>query len=155
METPQTYKWGPALWMLLHYSAERINSNTLQRLPFEEYRIWTNLLSSLRFSIPCPLCKKHYTAYFTSNPISEFDRKSIRKWLFNLHNFVNSENGKESDLTLDTLEEVYNKPFIFSDYFKVVKDEIFKSLRLGWSFRPDVQKTIRCLEELKRFYNFY
>jgi hypothetical protein len=29
------------------------------------------------------------------------------------------------------------------------------SLRLGWSSRDDIQRTIRTLQELKRFYDFF
>ena len=132
MEAPQNHIWGPALWMILHSAAERIGIQLLQRLPQEEIRIWTNLLSSLRYSLPCPLCKKHYTDYFNSHPIQSKDE--IRNWLYQLHSHVNQQTGKPSTLSLE---------------------QMMQGVRFGRCNHVDLQRTVRCLEEMKRFYEFF
>lgn len=153
MEAPQNHIWGPALWMILHSAAERIGIQLLQRLPQEEIRIWTNLLSSLRYSLPCPLCKKHYTDYFNSHPIQSKDE--IRNWLYQLHSHVNQQTGKPSTLSLEQVVEKYGQPFQYTLYYAVVEKQMMQGVRFGRCNRVDLQRTVRCLEEMKRFYEFF
>jgi hypothetical protein len=153
MDPPQNHIWGPALWMILHSAAERIGTQLLQRLPQEETRIWMNLLSSLRYSLPCPLCKKHYTDYFSSHPIQSKD--DIRNWLYQLHSDVNQQTGKPSNLSLEQVIERYSQPFQYTIYYPVVEKQMIQGVRFGRCARVDLQRTVRCLEEMKRFYEFF
>jgi hypothetical protein len=154
MDAPQNHIWGPNLWMILHSAAERIGTSHI-KLPQEELRIWTGLLSSLRHSLPCPVCKKHFTAYFSSTPVKTFNREFIRNWLYNLHCQVNDRTEKENTITIEQIPEIYSKPFNFSAHFRVVAEQMNRALRLGWSSRDDIQKSFRFFEELKRFYDFF
>jgi len=156
MDTPQNHIWGPALWMILHSTAERIGTKYLHQLPQEEIRLWTTLLNSLKYSLPCPHCKKHYTSYLATNPImNPFTKDNIRNWLFQLHNQVNERTGKNNKFIIEQLSELYDKPFCFTDYIKIIIQQMIQSIKLGWSSRNDIQKTIRILEEMKRFYDFF
>ncbi len=141
--------------MILHSSAERIGLSHLNRLPQEESRIWINLLQSLRYSLPCPQCKKHYTSYLSSTPLKIINREFIRNWIYNLHSQVNSRNGKPNTLTIDKIIELYSKPFYFTEHLKVVTEQMNRALRLGWSSREDIQRSMRNFQELKRFYDFF
>lgn len=141
--------------MILHSATERIGTKSLNRLPQEESRIWTNLLGSLRYSLPCPLCKKHYTAYYASHPIATFNIDIIRNWLYNLHNQVNEQTGKPNIITIDQIPEIYSKPFNFTAHFNIIVEQMGRALRVGWSSREDLQRTIRFFQELKRFYDFF
>ena len=153
MDAPQTHIWGPNLWMILHSAAERIGTSHV-KLPQEELRIWTGLLSSLRHSLPCPICKKHFTAYFSSTFVKSFNREFIRHWLYTLHCQVNDRTEKSS-ITIEQVSEIYSKPFNFSAQFRIVAEQMNRALRIGWSSRDDIQKSIRFFEELKRFYDFF
>ncbi len=155
MDSPQNQIWGPHLWIILHSMAERIGLKTLKRLPMEEKRLWTILLSSLKFSLPCPLCKKHYTDYYTSVPLPRITAENVREWLFNLHNSVNLRTDKPNTITIEQISEIYSKPFNFSYHFSVVSEHMGRALRLGWSSRDDIQKTIRIFSEMKRFYDLF
>lgn len=152
MDAPNSTIWGPALWNILHHSVERIGL-PLNKLPNEESRIWLNLLNSLRFSLPCPQCKKHYTAYLLSHPIVSFKKDTIRQWLYNIHSNVNTILNKSNDITLEQLE-IYRQPFEFTKYYNIIITHMKQSLQIGWSILIDVQRTIRCFEELKRYYDF-
>ena len=154
MDAPQNHIWGPNLWMILHSAAERIGTSHV-KLPQEELRIWAGLLSSLRHSLPCPVCKKHFTAYFSSTPVKTFNREFIRNWLYNLHCQVNDRTEKSGEITIEQIPEIYTKPFNFSAHFRVVAEQMNRALRLGWSSRDDIQKSARFFEELKRFYDFF
>ena len=154
MDSPQNHIWGPQLWIILHSAAEKIGSKQLKRLPQEESRIWTALLSSLRYSLPCPQCKKHYSDYILSTPITSITQPFIRKWIYNLHNQVNNRTGKIS-ISIDQIPEIYSKPFNFSAHFSIIIEQMQKAVRINWSSRNDIQKSIRLFEELKRFYDFF
>jgi len=155
MQTPQNSIWGPELWLVLHSSAERIGSKSLSRLPGEELRIWSTLLSSLRYSLPCPQCKKHYTEYFSTHPMPQWNKDTMRRWLFELHQLVNAKNGKENTFTIEQVEERYSQPFQFTRHVATVRAQMMAGIHLKWVERADMQRTIRILEELKRFYDFF
>jgi hypothetical protein len=154
MESPQNHIWGPALWMILHSSAERIGFVVLHKLPEEEKRIWIGLLNSLCMSIPCPSCKMHYNLYMSKNPIYSFTRESIRQWLFQLHHEVNIRLKRAHDVTVEQVSEYYSRDFHFGHCYKVIESQMVLSLRLRWTKREDIQKTCRLLHEMQRFYSF-
>ena len=154
MDAPQNHIWGPNLWMILHSAAERIGTSHI-KLPQEELRIWAGLLSSLRHSLPCPICKKHFTTYFLSTPVKMFNQEFIRIWLYDLHRQVNDRTEKENTITIEQVPEIYSKPFNFSVHLRSVTNQMNQALRLGWSSRDDIQKSVRFFEELKRFYDFF
>jgi len=156
MDSPQNQIWGPNLWMILHFSAERIGLSPIKKLPYEESRIWLGLLGSLRYSLPCPQCKKHYTEYFSANPLQKLvTQDMIRTWLYNLHSLVNSKTEKQNTITIEQIPEIYSKPFHFTSHYNIVIEHMQRSIRVGWSSREYTQKTIRLLQELKRFYDFF
>jgi hypothetical protein len=91
----------------------------------------------------------------SANPIHSFNRETIRIWLYNLHNEVNARLGKDNIIAIDKIPEIYSQPFNFTAHYNVVVKEMTKALRLGWSSRDDIQRTIRFLQEIKRFYDFF
>lgn len=155
MDSPQNHIWGPNLWMILHSSAERIGNPQHTRLLQEETRLWTGLLNSLQYTLPCPVCKKHYAGYLISNPIVSTNREFIRNWIYTLHRDVNSRIGKPDNVALDKIPEIYSQPFNFSSHFSVINEQMLKAIRLGWMSRPDYMRTFRFFEEIKRYYDFF
>ena len=153
MDSPKNHIWGPALWAILHYSAERIGL-PLKKLQGEESRIWLNLLTSLRYSLPCPQCKRHYSEYIAARPPTAFSQPAIREWLYQLHCDVNARLGKDN-ITIEQLSEIYSKPFQFTKYSRIVAEHMTYALRIGVCIRTDIQRTLRCLEEVRRFYDFF
>jgi hypothetical protein len=155
MDSPQNHIWGPELWMILHSAAERIGQPHLKKMAQEETRIWSGLLSSLRYSLPCPQCKKHYTDYFSSKPIPPINQLNIRTWLYNLHCEVNTRTDKSNKITIEQIHELYSKPFHFSRHLGIVINQMTQAIRIRWCNRDDVNKTIRLFQEMKRFYDFF
>ena len=155
MDSPQNTIWGPHLWTILHSSAERIGTFQHKKLPKEELRIWKNILSSLRYSLPCPSCKKHYSEYYSSNPLTTLNKESVRLWLYNLHTTINTRNQKPNTITLDRLPNLYNIPFNFTEHFKIIINQMKKALTIGICARDDIQRSIRAFQELKIFYDFF
>ena len=145
--------WGPALWLILHSACERIGAQSMKKLPQEESRIWLGLLQRLRYSLPCPQCKKHYNAFFSSNPITVITQDTIRRWLFHLHNQVNQRLEKPAFVqeSLTQYEAIFN----FSQQYEIVQGQMLAAVRQGWSTYDDVQQTLRILTEMKCFYDFF
>jgi hypothetical protein len=144
--------WGPALWLILHGACEQIGAHDMKKLPQEESRIWLGLLQSLRYSLPCPQCKKHYTTFFTNAPIAVITRDSVRRWLFHLHNQVNQRLEKQwfPETSLTQYQTVFN----FSHQYEIIHGQMLAAVRQGWSLHEDVQRTLRFLTEMKCFYDF-
>ena len=155
MENPQNSTWGPELWIILHSAAERIGSKALKSLPLEEMRLWSTLLSGLRYTLPCPQCKKHYSDYYVSHPIPRFNKKIMREWLYHLHQQVNQQQNKDMSFTLEQVEEHYSKPFHFTRHVGIVRNQMAAAIKLKWVEHVDMQRTMRTLEELRRFYDFF
>ena len=145
--------WGPALWMILHSTAERIGSQPSTKLPQEESRIWFGLLQRLRYALPCPQCKKHYSQYMATNPIIRIQKDIIRTWLFQLHEQVNQRLSKPS-FPVESLA-TYEAPFHFTHHVAILHEQMLAAVRQGWSSTEDVQQTIRFLMEMKCFYDFF
>jgi hypothetical protein len=152
--SPSNGIWGPALWMILHSACEKIGSQQLKKLPQEESRIWLGLLQSLRYSLPCPQCKKHYTAYVAKIPIQHITKDGVRRWLFHLHNHVNQQTGQQEVAEEDLITR-YDNSFYFTEFYKIVHDHMLMAVRQGTCSRTDVQRTIRFLIEMKCFYDFF
>ena len=154
MDSPQNTIWGPHLWTLLHSANEKIG-HPHTRLANEETRLWTNLFTSLRYALPCPLCKKHYNIYYASHPITVITRDSVRTWLYNLHNDINTRLGKDVQITIDKLPEIYSTPINYTYHLNTISQEMNKAIRLDWCSREDIQRAIRFLQEIRRFYDFF
>lgn len=147
--------WGPALWTILHSSAERFGTKALHRLPQEEFRIWSHLLQSLRYSLPCPHCKKHYQSYITHHPFSARNKDEARLWLYRLHESVNQRLQKNNTLSLTEVEEKYSSPFCFSEHMSRIIQQVRAAVQHGWCLHTDMMNLYRALEEMKRFYDFF
>lgn len=158
MDTVQNRRWGPALWRLLHSSAERIGTKILHRLPHEESRLWSQFLQSLRFSLPCPHCRGHYQAFLEANPLplASFRREDIRVWLYRLHIAVQERLGTaEGRLSLSEVEEQFSAPFCFSEALRIFAHDLRLAVQRGICRREDRVTTLRHAEELRRFYDFF
>lgn len=156
MSVPQNNIWGPPLWNILHSLAERIYVPKLPHLIKEQQRLWAGLLSSLRLSLPCPLCRKHYTEYynlhFPDNHIHGDFKGYIRYWLYQIHHDVNSRLNRQN-IPIDTLSNVYS---IYNNYhhdLNIVISQMSLGIRSGWIHRDDLTRVHRFIRQLFAFYS--
>lgn len=81
--------WGPSGWKFLHLLLEllpeKINKKN-QEIISKFMLCWRNLL-------PCKYCRKSFTKYTTSYPISPHlaTREHLTRWLWIIHNKVNNK----------------------------------------------------------------
>jgi hypothetical protein len=107
IETVDTSVWGAPLWLVLHVIAQ---NSAVSAIP-----TWRSLLAALRTDLPCPDCRAHYGAWYTSRPPSFHvstpvvsrlrlmprnntapSTAPLIKWLTELHNNVNLRTGRSA-----------------------------------------------------------
>jgi hypothetical protein len=103
--------WGPPLWRLLHALTERLGRQTIPLLATDEKRAWMNLLKIIGQVMPCLACRAHFCRWAVQRPIERFlgsyaIRDDARRWLWALHDEVNSEKGVNGP-SIDALPELY------------------------------------------------
>jgi hypothetical protein len=102
--------WGPHLWTALHTLAEFIHGPHVVKQ-------WSQLLSALRTSLPCPECTHHYVHWYAGHPLvrrsgvmlmTRAKTVDIREWLLALHNDVNGRKGVGA-WTLEAVTATYGR----------------------------------------------
>ena len=98
---PENSEWGPLLWIILHSLAERATKVVSPLFEIEERKTWISLLQTTESILPCPDCRAHYKQWIDTHPVSIVQtmayadlREFLRRWLYDLHQNVNSFSGK-------------------------------------------------------------
>ena len=84
--------WGPIFWNTMHIAslgyADEPND--------DEKKAATAFFNSLKYIIPCPICRFHYTTILETNPVEPAvaSRAALVEWVYVIHNKVNKELGK-------------------------------------------------------------
>ena len=123
----QTRVWGPAGWLFLHSIAQNYpwHPNEQQKKDYFEFFKQTGNV------LPCRYCRESYQEYIKEpgtelNMIVLNNRKTLAKWLYNIHERINKKLGIKSHVTF---EQVWNK---------------------YESFRSKCTKTVEPKEEVKK-----
>ena len=82
-------------------------------------------------------------------------KEEVRIWLYRLHEAVNQRLEKPGTLSLTEVEEQYSVPFCFSEALGIISGQMRVGIQRGWCAREDIIRTLRYLEEMKRFYDFF
>jgi hypothetical protein len=154
---PNTIEWGPPTWRIFHALAERSGRSSNQRQQIEEARLWASFLASLRRSIPCLLCRQHYSEYLQANPIEsilskfgEERRVDLRTWFYTFHNSVNLRGNKVFEGSIANLESIYGSynAANFTSDKAILVDNMRRAMFHRFLTRDDMMRTVRFLEEL-------
>ena len=158
MDSPQTRIWGPALWRLLHSLAEKSEMYNTKIQQADELRLWFNLLTSFKFFLPCPVCKKHYNEYLQIKPIELLLtsyiglKQRLREWLYNLHSRVNAQNSKYVTIAIEDLPTLYGNYTNYNEDLRIVNEQVRKGMLLHWVIRDDIHRTFKLIQELRALY---
>ena len=118
-ETPLTPSqnaiWGPLLWKILHTIVEQLGKSKAKITQEDEVRKWIQMMKSVEHAMPCALCRRHYKEWITSHPLNtllplrgiEF-RNAARKYVWQLHENVNTSKNLSSGISLETCETMYS-----------------------------------------------
>ena len=101
-----TSVWGPSLWHSLHaisfnYPVYPTKEQKLQYLEF---------FKSLKHVLPCKYCRENYKKNIKTVPLNMSTMKSretLSRWLYELHEEINTMLHKKSNLTFDQVRTRY------------------------------------------------
>ena len=109
--------WGPIFWTMMH-----ITTLGYPDAPTEQERqAAIDFFESLRYTIPCPICKQHYSDNITESPVRNavVSKQALIRWLFNIHNKVNIQLNKPQLSWADFIKQMSNlsqrSRFVFYD----------------------------------------
>lgn len=100
---PENAEWGPLFWRLLHGMADFSGKQKDTLLQGDERREWVKVFNLLKFTLPCDICRNHYTEYLSTNPaepILTMPYFEVGVWIqtywWKLHNYINEGNSKST-----------------------------------------------------------
>jgi hypothetical protein len=132
---PENAEWGPLFWRLLHAMAERAGKQTEPIGQQDELRLWQNLLTSLKDTLPCDVCRNHYGEWLKEHPpellelpYGEF-HAWIKTWLWTLHNRINEGNDKPT-FKFEDLHDMY-KRVPLTPVWKALEPVVKKAIQLN------------------------
>ena len=101
--------WGASAWLFLH----TITFNYPNNPSIEDKKNFHQFFDSLKYTIPCPLCKEHYKENLKKNPIKLNSKEELIEWLFDIHNTVNESKGTK----------IYSHEDLYDIYYDIFKDK--------------------------------
>ena len=101
-----TTVWGPSLWHYLHTMSFNYPVNPTNK----EKKYYKDFIINLKNVLPCKYCRINLTKNFKINPLEDKcmkNRTTFSKYIYNLHELINKNLGKKSNLTYDEVKDRY------------------------------------------------
>ena len=101
-----TSVWGPPLWHYLH----TMSFNYPVKPTAADKRHYKNFILSLRYVLPCRYCRENLSKNLKALPLTNKEmksRSSFSRWVFKLHELINTMLGKKSGLKYCDVRERY------------------------------------------------
>lgn len=131
-------QWGPHLWRILHQCAERLGKQPTTLLAADETRAWASLLRRTEGIMPCGQCRKHYGEWRRAHPPEGLEsyrgdqlRGEARKWLWELHEAVNTRKEVSSGVNLEAIEGLYGPAALGKNDLIKELEALQKSIQLA------------------------
>ena len=129
--------WGPSYWHILHTMSFNYPVNP----SCEDRKNYRNLILNLKNVLPCKYCRINLDKNFKTLPLRYCDlknRETFSKYVYDLHELINSMLGKKSGLSYNDVRERYEH---FRSRCVLEKPKIFK-------FNKTKKKEKGCTEPL-------
>ena len=120
-----TTVWGPSLWHYLHILSFNFPTKptSIQKKKHLEF------IKNLQYTLPCKYCRinlrKNFKILKPNKNIVE-SRETFSRYVYNLHELINSMLNKKSNLTYNQVRQRYEH-FRARCTKKNIKDKIFKN----------------------------
>jgi len=101
-----TSVWGPPLWHALH----TMSFNYPIKPTKEQQQYYFDFFTNLKNVLPCKYCRDNYSLNLQKYPINSKvlkNRGSFSKWLYKIHELVNTNLNKKSGLTYENIRDRY------------------------------------------------
>ena len=107
--------WGPPGWTFLHSITFAYPNNPTN----VDKKKFAHFFNSLAPVLPCATCSSNYKQNLINDPVENHlnNKKSLIKWLINVHNKVNIDNNKPTlsyKNVIDNYTKLYNNEPILS-----------------------------------------
>lgn len=102
----QVSVWGPSVWHALHTKSFNYPIHPTRK----QKRCYRLDVENMRNTLPCGKCRKNLIANMKSLPLLDKhleSRDSFSRYIYNLHEAVNTMLGKKSGLTYEAVRERY------------------------------------------------
>ena len=97
--------WGNEGWHFIHMTALNYPENPTQ----EDKKNYMQFLQSLRHTLPCEGCMQNWGEKLDKHPPNLNSRKEFFEWTVDMHNEVNSTNGKRQLSYDEALKKINQK----------------------------------------------
>ena len=101
-----TTVWGPSQWHFLHTMSFNYPAHPTQK----DKEKYMNYVLNLKYILPCGKCRKNLKENFKKLPIKMSHMKSratFSKYIYDLHELINTMLGKSSGLSFEEVRERY------------------------------------------------
>ncbi len=101
-----TTVWGPPLWHVLHTMSFNYPVNPTK----EQKTYYRDFVLSLKHVLPCGACRKNLVNNLEKCPLNDHalkNRNYFSRWVYRIHEQVNTMLGKKSGLTYDMVKNRY------------------------------------------------
>lgn len=101
-----TTVWGPSLWHYLHTMSFNYPINPTK----EEKKYYKQFILNLKHVLPCKYCRINLVNNFKTNPLKRKhlkNRETFSKYIYDLHEIINSMLGKTSNLSYEQVRDRY------------------------------------------------
>lgn len=101
-----TSVWGPPMWHILHTTSFNYPVNPTE----EQKKHYFDFYSNLKNILPCKYCRDNLTNNLKKLPMtmSVFkNRDTLSRYIYNLHEIVNTMLGKSSGLSFEDVRDRY------------------------------------------------
>ena len=101
-----TTVWGPGIWHYLH----TMSFNYPVHPSASDKKHYRKFVLELQYVLPCGKCRKNLKNTFHKHPLLHSDmesRETFSRYMYRLHEIVNTMLGKKSGLSYDMVRERY------------------------------------------------
>ena len=101
-----TSVWGPSLWHYLHTMSFNypVNPTNVQKKYYKQF------IMSLKYVLPCKYCRMNLRKNLKAVPMTDTvlkNRDNFSKWMYDLHEHINTMLKKKSGLSYEDVRELY------------------------------------------------
>ena len=85
--------WGPSVWKALHFISFAYPNDPTEK----QKKTYKSFFQTFHGVLPCSICSNNYERHLIELPLTDSvmkNRESLIKWVIDMHNLVNKENGK-------------------------------------------------------------
>jgi len=113
--------WGPHVWKALHLISFAYPNDPTEK----QKKTYKSFFETFYGVLPCSICSNNYKKHLEEIPLTNDvmkNRDSLVKWVIDIHNLVNKENGKPIYSYEKAIENIMNN-FTNNENFSPIKGQ--------------------------------